>query len=226
MEEKNHLIHLLNTKSLLKQEIYASTKNLFSQFKAIIQKEVIELSQSISDARIRMKFEDKAEFEAMMFVGSDVLVFHMHTNIFCLPPDHAFWKSAYLKKDESLGFFGVFHVYNFLAQSYLMNRSEDVGFLLSRIFINKKGHFFIEGVDPLAKKYGKLGKNTISDAVFKEIIYDLSISATEFDLYVPAYATVGQINISQLEQLSANLGIQTIKQLGFKPDQTNNITDL
>ena len=226
MEEKDLLIHLLNTKSLLKQEIFASTKTLFKQFKSCIKKEVEELSHSITDSRIRMKFEDKAEFEAMMFVGSDVLVFHMHTNVFCLTPDHAFWKTAYLKKDESLGFFGVFHVYNFLAQSYLMNRTEDVGFLLSRIFINKNGHFFIEGVDPLATKYKKLGKNTISETIFKEIIYDLSISAAEFDLYVPPYSTVGQINVSQLEQLSANLGIQTIKQLGFKPDQSAYNNDL
>ena len=133
---------------------------------------------------------------------------------------HLFWKTAYLKKDESLGYFGVFHVYNFLAQSYLLNRKEDIGFLLARIFINRKGHFFIEGVDPLSSKYAKLGKNVVSSTLFNEISLSLSISAVEFDLYVPAYNSIGQINISQLEELSSNLGVQKVKRLGFKPDQT------
>ena len=220
METREKLLELLNTKSLLKQEIYASTKTYFKELKKNIQQEVEVLQPSISDPSIRMSFEDKGEYEAMMFVGSDVLVYHMHNNVFCLPPDHLFWKTAYLKKDESLGYFGVFHVYNFLAQSYLLNRKEDIGFLLARIFINRKGHFFIEGVDPLSSKYAKLGKNVVSSTLFNEISLSLSISAVEFDLYVPAYNSIGQINISQLEELSSNLGVQKVKRLGFKPDQT------
>ena len=102
----------------------------------------------------------------------------------------------------------------------VVTAKEDIGFLLARIFINRKGHFFIEGVDPLSSKYAKLGKNVVSSTLFNEISLSLSISAVEFDVYVPAYNSIGQINISQLEELSSNLGVQKVKRLGFKPDQT------
>jgi len=98
METREKLIELLNTKSLLKQEIYASTKTHFKELKKNIQQEVEVLQPSISDPRIRMSFEDKGEYEAMMFVGSDVLVYHMHNNVFCLPPIIYFGKQHTSKK--------------------------------------------------------------------------------------------------------------------------------
>jgi hypothetical protein len=43
------------------------------------------------------------------------------------------------------GYFGVVNVYNFLSDSFRYNRERDLGYLVARIFLNKEGHFFVQG---------------------------------------------------------------------------------
>ena len=82
-------------------------------FKVVMDEEVTFLKSKLTDERVRMQFIDKGTYESQIFIGSDFLFFHMHTNVFLLPDDHPFWKLKYLKKNRENGYFGIIYIYNF-----------------------------------------------------------------------------------------------------------------
>ena len=69
----------------------------------------------------------------------------MHTNIFDYQSNHQICKTKYVQQDLMRSFCGIINIYNFLSDSLKYNRMNDSGFLISRIFINKDKHFFVEG---------------------------------------------------------------------------------
>jgi hypothetical protein len=217
------LLNLLHDKALLKQEVIGGAHEKFNMFKQVMSDEVSSLANKLTDKRIRMQFIDKGLNECHVLAGSDALVFHLHTNVFTLPSDHPFWKFSYLKKDFSKGYFGVIYVYNFLAKSIIQQHLDDGGGLIARIFINKDGMFFIEGSQPIAEKYLRLGRHRFNDKSAKEIFLLTAISAVNVDLTIPEYEDVNAISVEQLQEISSNLGIQTSKKLGFQlPNHSEN----
>ena len=183
--DRKSIVDLLLTKSALKQDIFQDTQKVFLDLKKVLNEEVTSLKADITDDRIRMQYIDKGEFEAQVFVGSDVLLFHRHTNVFLLPDSHPFWKLDYLKKNPENGYFGIIYIYNFLAQSFIQGRMEDPGYLLGRIFINCEGHFFIEGKGPLGSSFKDIENKKINSKILKEIILTSFAYAVDFDLLTP-----------------------------------------
>jgi hypothetical protein len=169
-----------------------------------------------------MQYIDKGECESQVFVGSDLLLFHMHTNVFLLPDSHPFWQLDYLKKNPENGYFGIIYIYNFLAQSFIQGRMEDPGYLIGRIFINCEGHFFIEGKGALGSAFHELTENLISDENLRQIILTSFAYAVDFDLLTPPFEIVSQINVRQIKAISSNLSMQTGKRLGFKFEKEEN----
>jgi hypothetical protein len=215
-ENRQAILNLLLTKSTLKQDIYQDTKAVFSSFRKVMQEEVAFFKTQITDDRIRMSYVEKGEYESHVFVGSDVLVFHMHTNVFLLPQQHPFWKLDYLKNNPENGYFGIIYIYNFLAQSFLQGRMNDPGYLIGRIFINHEGHFFIEGKGTLGKVFNDVEKSVLSEDQLRDISHASFAYALDFDLLTPPYDIVSQINVSQMHAISSSLNLQTGKRLGFK----------
>ena len=220
--DRKSIVDLLLTKSALKQDIFQDTQKVFLDLKKVLNEEVSSLKADITDDRIRMQYIDKGEFEAQVFVGSDVLLFHRHTNVFLLPDSHPFWKLDYLKKNPENGYFGIIYIYNFLAQSFIQGRMEDPGYLLGRIFINCEGHFFIEGKGPLGSSFKDIENKKINSKILKEIILTSFAYAVDFDLLTPPFELVSQINVRQIQAISASLSLQTGKRLGFKFEKEEN----
>ena len=214
--DRKEVLGLLHSKAALKQDIHYDTLEVFNNFKTIMQSEVNFLKSQLTDERIRMQFIDKGQYEAQIFVGSDLLFFHMHTNVFLLPDDHAFWKGKYLKKNKDNGYFGIIYIYNFLAQSVLQSRVEDPGYLIGRIFINKEGHFFIEGKGALGLEFKDVEKSLISDDMLKSILYKSFSFAAQFELLCPPFEMMSEVNVMQINEISSSLNLQTGKRLGFK----------
>ncbi len=213
---RDSVLNLLHDKVTLKQDVLAVTKKWFKELSEVLAAEVAELKGGLKDPRIRMEATFKSDFESRVMVGSDALIFHLHTNVFTIPEDNPLWKDAYIKKDFSRGYFGVIYVYNFSAQSILQNRIGDEGGLLARMYINKENHFVIEGVQQVALRFPKISKNTVTKDVLVEMVHLLFLGAVSNDLVIPAYDAVSEINIDQLNELSENLGIRTNKSLGFR----------
>jgi hypothetical protein len=210
------ILDILLTKSALKQDIFEDTKSVFYNLKKVLSEEVAILKKDIHDERIRMQYIDKGEYEAQVYVGSDVLLFHMHTNIFLLPEAHPFWKEDYLKNSPNNGYFGIIYIYNFLAQSFIQGRMEDPGYLIGRIFINTDGHFFIEGKGPLGTEFKNIEQGILSEDILRDITHTSFAYALDFDLLTPPYDLVSQINVKQIQAMSSSLNMQTGKRLGFK----------
>lgn len=215
-DNRKSILDILLTKSAMKQDIYADTKKVFSDFKRVMQEEVNFFRPQIPDERVRMQFVDKGDYEAQVFVGSDVLVFHMHTNVFLLPENHPFWNQPYLKEHPENGYFGIIYIYNFLAQSFIQGRMNDPGYLIGRIFVNQEGHFFVEGKGQLGAQFKDVAKDCLTDEMLRMIAHTAFAYALDFDLLTPPYEIVAQINVMQMQAISSSLNMQTGKRLGFK----------
>ncbi len=215
-ELHDSVLKLLHDKVTLKQDVLALTKKWFNVLNEVIATEVSSLKLGLRDPRIRMEFACKSEYETRVMIGSDALIFHLHTNIFTIPEENPLWKDTYVKKDFSRGYFGVIYVYNFSAQSILQNRIGDEGGLLARIYINKENHFVVEGVQQVALRFPKIARNILTKDIFVEMLHLLFLGAVSNDLIIPPYDAVSGINVDQLNELSENLGIRTNKTLGFR----------
>jgi hypothetical protein len=217
MEQNRKIIlDLLLSKSALKQNIADDCEQVFLTIKDTIKKEIDALQKKIKDQRIRLSYKEKGNYEMHVYVGSDVLVFHLHNNVFRLPDDNALWGTKYLRENDSNGYFGVIYVYNFLAESFLQNRLNDSGYLIGRLFINHERHFMMEGKGQLGVLFRDLENTILSDDLVCLIVQSSFAYALEFDLLVPPYEYVAELSVGEIQLISNNLQLQTGKRLGFK----------
>lgn len=207
---------LLEKKAALKQDIFHDTKQQFEKFKQFLLEEIGEMRHAIKDDRVRLHVEHKGEFQVQVYIGSDVLVFQMHTNVFRLPDEHPLWKTEYMKEDKERGYFGIINIYNFLAESYLKSRLNDVGYLIGRIFINKDEHYMVEGKGQLGFLFRDLTQSKLNETIMKHIIHVAFVYALEFDLLTPPYDIVSKASVIQMMEQNTREQMSTGKRLGFK----------
>ena len=215
-ENRKVILDLLLNKSALKQNIADDCEKVFAEMKEIICKEISELQKHISDKRIRLSTKEKGDYEIHVYIGSDVLVFHLHNNVFRLPDDNALWGTNYLSSDEKNGYFGIIYVYNFLAASFEQNRVNDPGYLIGRLFINHDRHFMMEGKGQLGFLFRDLENTVLTDELIGMIVQSAFAFALQFDLLIPPYEYVHELSVGEIQVISNNLQIQTGKRLGFK----------
>ena len=213
---KNYLVHLLENKTKLKLNIYENTTEWFKVFKEELKQCVSLIKEHISDERIRLRVVDRGDLEAQLFIGSDVVVFNMHTNVFKISDTDYASQTSYVRNNPGNAFCGIINVYNFLADSYEFNRSHDVGYLISRIFINQENHFMIEGKGPLGTIYRDFMHHILTPELIKDIILRVSIYAIDFDLFTPPYRAVQKATVQDLNTLNYSSKLKTGKRLGFK----------
>jgi hypothetical protein len=210
------IIDLLLNKAALKQDVADYAEEVFTQFKELVQDELEIVSKTVDDTRVRLKFKDKGKYEFRVFIGSDVLVFQLHSNIFRLPGDDPLWKTKYLKKNGANGFFAIINIYNFLAESFEHNRSNDAGYLIGRVFLNHDDHFMVEGKGQLGTLFKDLEKGEINEDIVRQIIQSSMAYAIEFDLITPPYDTIQQVSVTEINAISSDLQLATGKRLGFR----------
>ncbi|WP_430809799.1 MULTISPECIES: hypothetical protein [unclassified Carboxylicivirga] len=214
---KKEIINVLQSNALVKQDVFDSTKANFELLKEVLQKVEKEYNQQLGhhDRRIHLLFEDKGEFVMQLKVAGDVLVFHMHTNTFEFDRDHEVWKCEYVKKDEYNSYCGVVNIYNFLHDSFRYNREQDAGYLVARIFINKEGHYFVEGKRQKGTGINHFGTSVINQDSWQSIVETAMLYSLEFDLLVPPYDDVKIISMMQMNGEILSSRMQTGKRMGF-----------
>lgn len=219
--QRDRILDILRTKSCMKQDVYRSTIKLFEEIKEILQLLAVDLEKEIieHDKRITVSFTDKGSSSCELKVAGDVIVFHMHTNVFRIDRENPLWKTDYLKEDELRGFFGVVNIYNFLSDSFKYNRDKDLGYLIARLFLNKDGHFFLQGKRQLDKLYTDLATNEMDREKLQQILLSVVTYVLEFDLLAPPYGQVNQVTVSEMHELNAPY-LSTGKRLGFRSQST------
>ena len=217
-DTRGMILGMLRTKSGMKQDVYQRNIALFAELKEVLREisDDLETHAKKADERIGVQYTDKGSLACELKVAGDTLIFNMHTNVFKLDQSHSLWKSTYLEQDELRGYFGLINVYNFLSDSFKYNRERDLGYLVARLFLNKEGHFFVQGKRQLGFLYNDLPENVMDRARLKDVLYSMIIYVLDFDLLAPPYDQVNQVTVSEMNELNANMQISTGKRLGFR----------
>jgi hypothetical protein len=213
---RQQLIDLLMHKSALKQDIADDLEVVFDDLRKLIETDINALKEVITDERVRLFIKDRGDHEFHVYIGSDVLVFNLHHNVFRLPDSNPLWGTSYFKSQPNNGYFGTIHIYNFLAESLQQNRLDDQGYLLARIFVNHERHFFIEGKGSLGYTFSD-PQHMILSAEMLQLIAQMSFAyALQFDLYIPPFELMDVVSVGQIYVMGEQLKIRTAKRLGFK----------
>ncbi|MHB1177778.1 MAG: hypothetical protein ACYCZO_05545 [Daejeonella sp.] len=214
----DRILKLLEDKAYVKQQISRTALSVFNRFKnelGIIGSKM-KADFKNEDQSVEITYSDKGDFEAQLKFSGDVLVISMHSNIFSFPPEHEINKLKYVKDDPLRKYCGIIHIHNFLADSLKYNRTEDMGYLLGRIFVNKEEHFFVDGQSQLGFLYNSFGKGRIKQDQIIEILQLAIIYCMDFDLLTPPFESVRQITLQEKQFMGANSGYPTGKRMGYK----------
>ena len=211
------LFNLIKDKGVLKQDVFSNIILNFKVLKSVLKEIGDDLSDRIAneDERVIIEYKDSGEFEAQLRVAGDLLVFQMHSNVFKFNIENSLWKSSYLSENPNRGFCGLINVYNFLNDSFKYNRSNDLGYLIGRLFINHENHFMVQGKRQLGFLYNDFINAVIDKEKLKSIVQSAILYSLDFDLLVPSYDLVNQVSVKQVKQVGDDLKLRTGKRLGF-----------
>ncbi|MFZ9154807.1 MAG: hypothetical protein ACO22A_00470 [Schleiferiaceae bacterium] len=210
------ILQTLATKSSNKQLVHRRVLSAFAELRMVVQSVAVDLnSQMVGiDRSVVVEFVDRGEYEFEIRFSGDSLVFQVHTNAFLLPSGHALLATPYVKADPMRAYFGLIHVYNFLSDSFRMRRINDVGTLMSRLFVNGAGHYFVEGVGPLNLPFNEA--EVCADDL-KLWLYRLMVTAMDFDLQAAPFEAIQEVSVLALEGIREELRQRIGKRLGFRP---------
>jgi hypothetical protein len=218
MTKREQIFSAFKTKSCVKQDVHVKTKEAFELMKEVLQEIASDYKEYLHsvDNRVLISYKDEGEYGAVLGFGGDLLMFQMHSNVFSFEESNPIHKHSYIKEKESRTFCGVINVYNFLADSFKYNRQNDLGFLVSRIFVNEESHLFVEGKKELGYKYSDFANQLVTKELLTKVIESSIQYALDFDLYTPDFNKSQLVSVAQMQKLSHDQKVVTSKRLGFK----------
>jgi hypothetical protein len=226
-EDPNHqkILKLLAEKILLKQEVFEKTKGVFYDFKKSLAKLAADLKETVKDLSkdVLSEYRETADLEAEFTLGDETLLFAMHTNIFTFDSNHPIWRNKYVIEDSRRAFCGKIFIYNFLSDSFKYNRSNDLGYLIARIFVNREGHFFVEGKKQLNYLYSDFSSSILDQQRVDKIIESAVLYSLDFDPFTPPFETISDISVREVIEAGLQNRIATGKRLGFQFEAEGNI---
>ena len=215
--QKAKIIKLLTEKSVMKQDVFKNTISTFELLKECINEISNSLISEVKaiDKRINIDVTGTSTQSTQLKVAGDMLEFFMHSNVFEFEKTHSMFKTSYVKQNEYNSYCGIINVYNFLADSFKYNRSEDLGYLVCRIFINRENHFFIEAKGILGIKYSMFSFEPITKQQLMEVVNELIIFAISFDLFTPPYDNIKEVTVGEIQEKISSINLRTGKRLGY-----------
>jgi hypothetical protein len=223
MKEKELRAMLLEAyviKSNVKQKVYQNTLQTLKILRKVLKSLEKDYISAIKDQvphSVLPSFREKGPFEMEFEIGGDLLIFSMHSNVFEFDNKHPVLKTKYIQDDPLRSYCGMINIYNFLADSFKYNRINDLGYLVTRIFINKDNHYFVEGKrqsDDTDNIKG-FASDTVSPGVLRQIVETAIRYCIEFDLLIPPYDAVKLATVDQMREKITHSKMTTGKRLGF-----------
>jgi hypothetical protein len=216
-QKTEEIVKALEVKAGTKQFIFRKTIDIFNIFKqqmVVVAGEVAHEMRNI-DRNIEVSAQNNGNFEAELKFSGDTLMFLMHTNVFHFPPEHAVHKTEYVRQDPLRSYCGMILIYDFLSDSIKYGRMNDIGYLIARIFINKEGHFFVQGKRQFSFLYNDFSAFEINPEIIRLIIQTSILHTIDFDLFVPPFDEVKEVTLMQKIMEAGNAALKTGKRLGF-----------
>lgn len=216
------LFRCITEKADLKHSVYKQTFQAFRQMKQVIRDTWEHFGTYLSDqeSAIIIKCKDRSEYEMEVQFGGDTLIFMMHSNVFQFPSIDEVNESEYIHKDSERSFVGVINIYNFLSDSFKYRRVNDLGYLIGRVFINKEGHYFIQGKKELSQLHNNFARDVITEEKIENIVLQAVLYTLNFELLTPPYKAVKVVSVNDFQSASSNLRMPTGKRLGFAFNET------
>ncbi len=213
------ILKVLQEKATLKAEVCERTVAGFKEFKNVLSQIQDELKESVRKTISKnalISYVDKGDFEAEFNIVDDAIVFLLHSNVFTFENNHEIWKSSYVQEDHSRSYCGKIYIYNFLSDSFKYNRTNDIGYLIGRIFINKDNHFFVEGKRQLGFLYNDFATAEFNAESIRKVAESAILYSLDFDPYIPPYDKVNQLSVQEILDTTMQSKIPTGKRLGFR----------
>ena len=218
LNTKSAILQTIREKSILKQLVYKNTSEVFDELKRVLENLVEEYNNELEDEQdaVKLEYVDRGKSEAQIRVASDILVFSMYSNVFQFDRDHAVWQKDYVKQKPDNAYSGIINIYNFLSDSFKYNRSEDLGYLVARIFINQEKHYIVEGKRQMSLLENDLSQSISDEDSLRKIVETAINYSLNFDLLVPPYDDVKILAVADIDEKIQNAKIKTGKRLGFQ----------
>ena len=212
------IMELLQEKALLKKQVYDITISAFNELKISLKEIHDELQANLkkTNRNVELGFKDNGDFEVDFNIVDDSIVFILHSNVFTFDHEHRIWKLSYVKENPENAYCGKIYVYNFLSDSFRFNRVNDIGYLIARIFVNREGHFFVEGKRQLGFLYNNFETDVLDKTKLRSILESTILYSLDFELFTPPYEQVQQITVQDILSTSTRVNIATGKRLGFR----------
>lgn len=216
MSKSEQILTLLKEKGELKQKVFENTFDTFNVVKLILAEFEKDYNKELekSGSSVSLEYKNDGLFQCELRVSGDLLLFHMHTNIFEFDREHKIWSIPQVKQDKYATYCGIISIYNFLADSFKYQRLEDLGYLIARIFINKEKYYFVEGKQQMGYLSNDFGKIVLTKDIIRGIIESAILYSQKFDLLVQPYDNVKILNVNQIIETRKE-GLQIGKRLGF-----------
>jgi hypothetical protein len=215
---RDNILQTLKGKALEKQRVYDNTFEIFQLVKEVLHELANEMNEELQgvDKRVKLEYRDRGQYEAEIRVAGDILVFSMHSNVFQFDRSHTIWKTSYAKQNEMNTYCGMINIYNFLTDSFRLNRLDDLGYLVGRIFINRDNRYFVEGKRQMSFTCHSFGSQAIDKNSVRQIAETAIQYSLNFDLLVPPYDAAKIVSVGQINNKIEDSKIQTGKRLGFR----------
>ena len=200
MSVRQDIFETFRSKSCIKQDVHQQTITSFKIVKEVLQDIAAEYKTYLNgvDDRVEVSYKDQGPYGASLAFGGDVLVFQMHSNVFSFEDTHPIHKHSYVSAKASRAFCGIINVYNFLSDSFKYNRKNDMGFLISRIFVNQESHLFVEGKGELAYKFVDFSTQRVNKELLTSVVESSIKFSLDFDLYTPDFLKSQIVSVAQL----------------------------
>ncbi|MEO0312006.1 MAG: hypothetical protein RIQ89_1663 [Bacteroidota bacterium] len=162
-----------------------------------------------------IEFYKKSKYEAILTVADDTLLCTLHTNAFKI--DEVLQKNMgpYFEEHPDSVFCSKIRIYNFLTDSLKLNRQQDTGLLLGRIFIDQRNRFFVEGKKQLGFKYNDIQSQEFTLETAKNILIDALTIAMNIEIFIPSMESMNQVSLQEIQDQHSN-GFSVGKKLGFR----------
>ena len=216
-EQYQQIVSSLKEKSTYKLAVLQEAKKQFAIMNDLAMKLADELCAEMDCVEgVEVSHLSKGEFQFELRFGEDILIFFLHNDVFDFEKSHSLWKRSYVEEDRMRAFCGMISVFNFLKTSFEMDRSEDVGYLVSRIFVNRESHYFVEGKRQLGFLYNDFGTEVIDKKAMRSVLMSAIQYCQEFDLLTPPFNSMSEVQVGRMIDISNKMNLKTGKRLGFQ----------
>ncbi len=216
--QRESIIKSIIFKSNLKQRVYDNTFASFNMLKETLFEMASELDDELEgkvDRRVRLEYRDRGKFETQLQVANDILLFQMQSDIFTFEDNHPIWSNSYVSTDRANAYCGVINIYNFLADSFKLNRNSDEGYLIGRIFINADNNYFVEGKRQFVMRHDGFGRKELNRTELVEVLESSLHYVLNFDPLVPPYDAHKRVKVDQFNSKMDNSKFVTGKRIDF-----------